>query len=249
MRDLGPEGDTLQQKFTKNTFMGANMESGGPKAVALRIARVNHCCQPNAATIYDDTARVAILFALKDIQPGEEISISYYSHLFALGSVRLSSSSPKWSLGKEFNYLKNRILSGYGITCPASCSCNDPTIRALIHEARQLDRTVMTLAGQFKSKKALEAGEKLLEIYGRLNVSWCYPGLTYFLLFRVAVQRSELLPKAKHYILSAAEIFGKICPYSERTTKRMVKLCEHPETDPDHMKIDKMALVSLNKNA
>jgi len=171
MRDLGPEGDTLQQKFTKNTFMGANMESGGPKAVALRIARVNHSCQPNAATIYDKTAQVDILFALKDIQPGEEIFISYYSHLLALGSACLSNSNPKWNLGKEFNYLKNRILSGFGITCPASCSCNDPTIRALIHEARQLDRTVMTLADQFKSDKALVADEKLLKIYGRLNVS------------------------------------------------------------------------------
>jgi len=99
----------------------------------------------------------------------------------------------------------------------------------------------MTLDGQFKSDKALVAGEKLVEIYGHFNVSWGYPSLTYFLLFRVAVQRSKLLPKAKHYIWSAAEIFGKICPYSERSTKRIVKLFEHPETDPNYTKIDKKA--------
>ncbi len=91
--------------------MGANMESGGLKVVAHRIARVNHCCQPNAATIYDETAQVAILFALKDIQPVKRSPFPH-THLFALGSVRLSSSNPKWSLGKESNYPKNRILSG-----------------------------------------------------------------------------------------------------------------------------------------
>jgi len=72
----------------------------------------------------------------------------------------------------------------------------------------------------------------------------------HFLLFRIAVQKSELLPnKAKQYIWSAAEIFGKICPYSEKTTKRMMKLFEHSVTNPNYMKIDKMAYCTLIKNA
>jgi len=65
-----------------NMFWGANMESQW--TIALRIARVNHSCKPNAATIYDETARVAILFAQKDIQPGEVISICLYFPFFKL---------------------------------------------------------------------------------------------------------------------------------------------------------------------
>ena len=111
----------------------------------------------------------------------------------------------------------------------------------------QLDETIMSLAGQFKSEEALAAGMKLLYIYGRLNVSWVHPALTYFLLFRIAVQRSDLFPRAKHYIWLAAKIFGKICPYSQRTTKRMVNLFEQPELGRNYIKIDKMASDILNK--
>ncbi len=56
-------------------------------AVALRIARVNHACQPNAGTSYDEIARVAILFAQRDIRPGEEITVCYYASFFGLVPV------------------------------------------------------------------------------------------------------------------------------------------------------------------
>ena len=54
--DLKPDGATLKEKFLTNSFEGRS-------GVALRIARTNHACRPNAATIYDDTALVAILFS------------------------------------------------------------------------------------------------------------------------------------------------------------------------------------------
>ena len=54
--------------------------------VAMRIAHVNHACQPNAAVVYDETARVAVLVALNDIQPGDEISIFYYFSFYVLHS-------------------------------------------------------------------------------------------------------------------------------------------------------------------
>ena len=57
------------------------------EVVALRIARLNHACKPNAVTIYDETARVAILFAQRDISPGEEITICYYASFFGLVPV------------------------------------------------------------------------------------------------------------------------------------------------------------------
>ena len=56
------EGATLEDKFFNNCFEGDNVSQ---LDVALRIARVNHACQPNASTIYDETARVAILFTHK----------------------------------------------------------------------------------------------------------------------------------------------------------------------------------------
>lgn len=115
----------------------------------------------------------------------------------------------------------------------------DPAFRALIKEGRQINRTFTDLAKQIKVEEALVAGEMLLDIH-RLKVSWIYEGSTNFNLFHTAGMKSKFLPRAKQCIRSAAELFGKTCPYSESQTKMFEKLLEHPETDPDYTLIDKM---------
>jgi len=242
IKELGPEGETLEEKFGRNLFTGENMdeknmdEEENEKVVALRIARVNHSCQPNAATIYDETARVAILFAQKDIQPGEEISICYYAGFFLLSPLdqRLGID-----LDEELRIFKNQMASHYGITCTNDCYCNDSTIRALNLEGRQMYATVEALTRQYKIEEALAAGDKLLDIYRRLNASWIYRCHAEYLLFRIAVCKSETLTRAKNYIRSVVELLRKICPYSESKTKKYEKLLEHPETDPNYMRIDR----------
>jgi len=79
------EGTTLEEKYSDHSFRGANMSEATQitqLGVALRNARVNHACKPNAPSIYDETALVAILFAQKNFHPGEEITICYYSPFF-----------------------------------------------------------------------------------------------------------------------------------------------------------------------
>jgi len=219
----------MKQKFARNAFLGENNNS--QVFVALRIARVNHACQPNAAPIYDETARVAIFFAQRDIQPGEEITICYYTPFFWLVPIESSTGE---TLEEEMKIAKDIMAEDYGITCPTDCSCYDPVVWAL-----------PTLANQHKTIEALEAGDKLVDIYRNLNVSWIYLGFTYLFLFRVAVGRSETLPKAKEYIRSVVELFRVICPYSEAHTKKYEKLLENPETHPEYIVIDKM----MNNNA
>jgi len=199
--------------------MGENMQ--GQMTVALRIARVNHACQPNAAAIHDETASVAILFAQKDIQPGEEISICYYSPLFMLVQPPLNIRD--MDMNRHFQCFKSKSLSSFGIFCRAHCPCHDPAIGALIQEGKQINAMVRDLACQGKVLEALSVGEKLRDIQRRLNVSWVQRAYTEVLLFHTAVMKSETLPRAKEYIQLAAEIFQKICPYSERQTKLFVK--------------------------
>jgi len=239
-KNLGPDGASLLEKFEGNSFLGANKQDF---CVALRIARVNHACQPNAATIYDETARVAILFAQRDIQPNEQIFTSYYAPFFSLLPKRPSSHSyagmnPEWNVEEEFNFMKNEMISTYGITCPADCSCNDPAILTLVQEGRQLHASVLTLARQLKIEEAVVAGEKLLNVHRRLNISWIYRGYTDYILFLIAIRKLDTLPRAKEYIRSAVELFRNICPYSERLTKTYEKLLEHPETHPNFMMMD-----------
>jgi len=97
--------------------------------------------EPNACTIYDETARVATLFAQKNIQPGEVISIFLYSPFFKLDSSNqnVPDMNSEWSLEEELNFVKNRVLFiPRGITCSADCLCHDPAILCLVQEGRQL---------------------------------------------------------------------------------------------------------------
>ncbi len=228
----------MKQKFNKNIFLSEYFGEGDCKStVALRIARVNHSCQPNAATIYDEKAGVAILFAQKDIQPDEEICICYYFPFFWLApDDSVPNSVPNEE--EDFCFWKNQLASKYGINCSTDCSCYDPAFRALILEGRQLYETTNTLSCQLKIEEALDAGDRLLKIYRRINVSWESLGRMQYLLFEVAVWKSETLPKAKKYIRSATEIFRKICPYSEKHTKKYEKLLEHPEDHPSYLLMD-----------
>jgi len=228
-------------------------ELGEDFAICLRNSRVNHACKPNASLILDKTAHVQILFALKDIQPGEEITCCYYYPFFfsLLSDLDFPWTNLDLSIEEELKYIKNKMFDkpAHGVVCcPPDCSCFDPTIWALVGEGRRAHSEIMDLDRQLKTGEALVAGEKLLNIHRRLNIFWEALGQTYFLLFEVAVQRSEFLPRAMEYLGSAAELFRKICPYSEERTKKFEKLIEHPETHRNYLKIDKMQVTDLGES-
>ena len=126
----------------------------------------------------------------------------------------------------------------YGITCSTNCICYDPAFRALTLEGRQLYETTKALSCQLKIEEALEAGDKLLDIYRRLNVSWESLGRMKYLLFEVAIWKSKTLPKAKEYLRLALVLYRTMCPYSEKCTKKYEKLLEHPEKHPNYLLID-----------
>jgi len=227
--NLEPEDGTMEWKFKRNIFKGENM----PQAVvALRTARVNHACQPNASTIYDEMAHVAILFSQRDIHPGEEIAICYYSPFFDFQpySPLIESMIPdSISIEKELDLFRKLMSSTHGIICPSDCFCYDPAILALVREGRKIRPTIIELSSQNKIEEALAAGDKLLDIQRRLNNSWTSGAITEINLFNIAVKKLETLPRAQDYIRSAFELFRNICPYSENMTKRMERLIlEHP---------------------
>jgi len=214
-------------------------------ATSLRIARVNHACQPNAFSFWDETADVRILIALKDIQPGEEVTVCYYKPFFELNSLdHTPGMNPEWSVEEELNFVKNAMLFPIReIICPTDCSCFDPKTHALVQEGRQIRKTLFELALMLKMEEALEAGDKLLDIHRRLNISWEYICNMNVFFFKLAVMKSELLPRATDYLKSAVELYRKMCPYSEKYTKKYEKLLENPEKDPDYSKIDHMVRV------
>jgi len=246
IQDLGPEGETLMKKFIHN-YLLINYNLEGQKLVALRISRLNHSCQANAASIYDETACVAILFAQKDIQPGEEICICYYRP-FNKFPVEHRSGLPDWSVEEELDFIKNSTLHLSGITCPTDCSCKDPAVRNLVNEAAKLYHSaILNFVRENQMGAAMEAGERLLDIHRQLNMSWVDRANAEHLLFQIALMKSEFLLKAVEFIGSVVELYKKICPYSERLTKKYEKLLDQPESHFNYLRIDR-ALSDLGED-
>lgn len=56
--------------------------------VFLLCARLNHSCSPSACVSWNTTLSQQVVYAIKDIQPGEQITISYLGSLLASRDVR-----------------------------------------------------------------------------------------------------------------------------------------------------------------
>ena len=115
IEDLMPEKGTLSEKFELNAFAS---EAGS--VVSLRICRVNHNCDANAAIFYCCASKVKILYAQREIRIGEEICISYelLSEIFYELSLTLADIAILRRRGKE------RLVKKWGIICNADCLCN-----------------------------------------------------------------------------------------------------------------------------
>lgn len=234
--DLAPEGASLDIKFFVNSFTGNEFLDGGKDYVAVRISRSNHNCRPNVGHVYDDKARVQILFAQRDIHPGEEVCLTYCS--FANFKPERISARPIPE--EEFQAVRNMLLSFWGITCSKECFCNDHSIQQLVLEGRKLDKEMKALAEKGWTEDALLAGEKLVDIQTTLNVSWLDKARTNFFCFQIALQRRKTLQRARKHIQAAYDVYKTICPYSENTLK-YERLLDHPETDDNYLCMEKIA--------
>lgn len=70
------KGDSVDDRINTNNF---EVEINGRMQQALmpEIAMINHDCRPNAAYFWDEATLTHYVHALRTIQPGEEITISY----------------------------------------------------------------------------------------------------------------------------------------------------------------------------
>lgn len=237
--DLAPEGAPLEVKFQVNSMAGHPARDGGKNVVGLRVARVNHDCRPNAGYIYDETARVEIIFSQREIEPGVEVCICYCSFA-SLNTERPMPATARLNPEAEFQFIQQTLLNTWGITCPAGCYCKDPTARQLVLEGRCIKNKVDFQAGRGWIEDALNSGEKLLDIQRRLNLSWICKTGTELYLFQIAVRSRKTLDQAEPYIKAVNQVYSIICPYSESTSRKYEKLLSDPENDGNYMIMERI---------
>ncbi|KAF2766148.1 SET domain-containing protein [Teratosphaeria nubilosa] len=103
-----------------SVFRNNNFDLGDRQAVFRHISRLNHACKPSAQGNFNAALGNFTIHALRPIDPGEEITISYLSEHGAL---------------KE--YRQERLLSCYGFLCDCP-ACDTRTLRGRQSEARRL---------------------------------------------------------------------------------------------------------------
>lgn len=202
-------------------FKGSASRDGGKVLIAPRTSRwVNHSCLPNAGVKYDGETRVEILFAQQEIQPGEEVTVCYYTHFKNLGPSTMSDDEDQSSANPfedDVAAIQAIMKKDWGFTCPKDCFCRDRKTRKLILKGKQLfnEMHVSTAIGRFED--ALNAGDKLLEIHDHLNVSWVLKMGLLLYLCKIHIDGPEGMSKNASYFAEYHEILRVISPFSEVT--------------------------------
>jgi len=235
IKDLHPKGEeySVEDKFQQNSFSGDPKLDGGKSFVGLRSSRVNHSCRPNASMSYDRNARVLIISSIQEIQPGEEILISYYVHLM-LHEKALQNRDTFMDLWNQkegldpFEHEKEHLKNKWGIICPEDCACKDPEVRLLAMKGKPLFRKMLSSMEKGRTMDACIAAEMVLDIYDQLvNISWVQRGEVIMVLVgeRLKLEGQYSLDM-KDRVLEWLKIHRVVFPFSpinhdlERVIKR-----------------------------
>ena len=148
-----------------------------------------------------------------DIQPGEEICVSYCSF------ARLDQLRPNAGVSPEIEFVICRMTlkAKWGITCPLDCFCKDPGTRQLVLEGRRLNDDINSAAAVGSIEGILKAVEKRLEIEVELNMSWSEIAKLGSELYRIALMKEKTFPKAYQFLKDIQGLNGMIRPHSKYT--------------------------------
>ena len=91
--------------------------STGGHLLFERLSRINHSCSPNMAR--ENEGDSAFLFALKDVQNGEELTISYLSD----AALEMSTDKRRAEVKAKFNFWCACDLCGMDSTANPGSKC------------------------------------------------------------------------------------------------------------------------------
>lgn len=130
------DGDRNMVIFRSNAYTLTD----GTIAMFPKIARINHSCRPSAANIWSPASGLRIIWAARDIQPGEEVTVTY---------------APLLKKSEE----RQSRLTQYGFRCDCdACRDHEHTDVVRVKMARLLDE----LEDRLSRRTSNVANKKLL---------------------------------------------------------------------------------------
>jgi hypothetical protein len=132
---LEPKNASVKQKMDLYG-MEVNSVDGMQSVIYLRAAKFNHDCDANVSIVGDETQRVTVFVANRDIGPGEEILFTYMNLGYCPDFI-----VPPIPIYREASLRKR------GIVCPSNCRCYDKDLLAKVAKA-QRDWSVLSKIAQ-----------------------------------------------------------------------------------------------------
>jgi hypothetical protein len=144
----GARRDPMFGIYTTNSFSIGD----GREAVFIRASRFNHSCSPNARYSFNAAIGKIRIYALRHIDIGEEILVSYLASRGVYGSNRAN---------------RQKRLTGLGFTCVCSV-CTLP--QAEIEKSDERRREMNTLWNSVPNFTLLESVQRILAIVRALRL-------------------------------------------------------------------------------
>ncbi|KAK0649755.1 hypothetical protein B0T16DRAFT_492320 [Cercophora newfieldiana] len=157
------------------------------------LSRINHACDPNAHVHFSETTMAMTIWSAKDIQPGEEITISY-------SSIDLTSKERKETLQDTWGFKCSCSLC----TAPKAVLKASDDRRLAFRAARD---EVLQLAQDQDFYGAVEASKKLFELVDKEGLG-PHLGDLYEIPARLHYQIGDLKNARKYFKRSMFEYYG-----------------------------------------
>ena len=221
LQTLEPKDGTFAQKFELNCLGGDTYDENS--YICARISRANHNCNPNAAHYLDNTAKAKVLYAERDIQPDEEICISYTN--FTDCSASMTPEEARFILAIKWK-----------IQCSPDCYCYQPDIVEAAERAKYLDEQIQIVASTSpNTTKALKLIRELLSIHEKISSSQVSRMRTFYDGFQIAIMKRDTLSAATSFIQAAYDIKSHILSPKSEEVKTMETYLENPSSHRNYL--------------
>mmetsp|Transcript_2391 Transcript_2391/g.2142 ORF Transcript_2391/g.2142 Transcript_2391/m.2142 type:complete len:324 (-) Transcript_2391:15-986(-) len=193
VNDLHPLDGTIEEKEDVNRL---ECDTNDQRILCARLSRVNHSCNRNAFHKYDNTYNVKILFAEREIQPGEEICITYTPW-----------DDPSSSVTPEIARLK--LQKHWQIICDSTCLCYDEGYITKIKKVKKLDQQIYK--PECSVYDSLKCIEELENLYNEMSVKYHLSLYRlYYDRFQLSIRRGQTISQGVEYMNKAYNIIKLI---------------------------------------
>jgi hypothetical protein len=204
------KGDPVDDRVNTNNFEVV-VDDVSQAALFPEIAMLNHDCRANAAYFWDEETLTHYVHAMRTIQPGEEITISYIDS------------------EKNSAHRLRRLERNWGFKCSCSACTAHPTLVAE-SDARlqQITELIEKLNDWTPNSSATpEMAEAVISMYDQERL-WAYQATAY----KHAAEAYSSFGKkyeAIKYARLAAEFAILDKGFNDRDVKEMMKMAKEPE--------------------